>query len=57
LDYSGRQADFRVIDLDYQHYKDGEILKQFADGSGYFSGKELALIRGLKLPSLASYPR
>jgi hypothetical protein len=57
LDYSGRQADFRVIDLDYEDYKNGKILKQFADGSGYFNRKELALIRDLKLPTLASYPR
>jgi hypothetical protein len=57
LDYSGRQANFRVIDLDYQDYKDGKILKQFADGSGYFNRKELILIRDLKLPMLATYPR
>jgi hypothetical protein len=57
MDYSRRQADFRRIDLDYKDYLDGLMLKQFADGSGYFNRKELALIRDLKLPKLARYPR
>jgi hypothetical protein len=57
LDYSGRQADFRFIDLDYQEYKAGKILKQFSDSSGYFNRKELTLIKDLKLPTLASYPK
>jgi hypothetical protein len=57
MDYSRRQANFRRIDLDYKGYQDGLMLKQFADGSGYFDRKQLQIIKEQKLPMLAKYPR
>jgi len=56
-DYSGRQANYRTIDLDSRDYQDAAMLIQFEDGSGYFTEKQLELIRSLKLPMLSSYPR
>jgi tetratricopeptide (TPR) repeat protein len=56
-DYSGRQANYRTIDLDSREYKDATMLIQYEDGSGYFTEKQLELIRAQKLPRLASYPR
>ncbi len=56
-DFSGRQANFRSIDLHSRDYQDGTMLIQFADGSGYFNEKQLELIRSLKLPRLAHYPK
>jgi len=56
-DYSGRQANYRTIDLDSRDYRDAAMLIQFADGSGYFTDKQLELIRSLNLPMLSSYPR
>jgi len=56
-DYSGRQANYRTIDLDSRAYQDSAMLIQFEDGSGYFTDKQLELIRSLNLPMLASYPR
>ena len=56
-DYSGRQANYRTIDLDSRDYQDAAMLIQFADGSGYFTDKQLELIRSLNLPMLSSYPR
>jgi len=56
-DYSGRQANFRRIDLDARDYNEQEMLIQYGDGSGYFTKKELELIKSQKLPTLAKYPR
>ncbi len=56
-DYSGRQANYRTIDLDSRDYQDSTMLIQFEDGSGYFTAKQLDLIRSLKLPTLSTYPR
>ena len=56
-DYSGRQANYRTIDLDSRDYQDAAMLIQFEDGSGYFTDKQRELIRSLKLPMLSSYPR
>lgn len=56
-DYSGRQANFRTIDLDARDYHERTMLAQFADGSGFFNRKQLALIKSLGLPTLPSYPR
>ncbi len=56
-DFSGRQANFRVIDLDYQEYENGRMLKQFADGSGSFNEKQWELIKKLKLPTPSNYPK
>ena len=56
-DYSGRQSNYRTIDLDSRDYWDAAMLIQFADGSGYFTDKQLDLIHSLNLPMLSSYPR
>jgi len=56
-DYSGRQANYRTIDLDSRDYWDASMLIQFANGSGYFTDKQLDLIHSLNLPMLSSYPR
>jgi hypothetical protein len=56
-DFSGRQANFRTIDLDSRDYQQRTMLIQFADGSGFFTDQELELIRELKLPTLAAYPK
>jgi Flp pilus assembly protein TadD len=56
-DYSGRQANYRGIDLDSRDYHERKMLIQFADGSGFFNDKQLELIKGLKLPTLRNYPK
>jgi Flp pilus assembly protein TadD len=56
-DYSGRQANFRTIDLDSRAYTDQTMLIQFADGSGGFNMKQLELIKSQNLPLLREYPR
>jgi tetratricopeptide (TPR) repeat protein len=56
-DYSGRQANYRTIDLGSRDYQGAAMLIQFEDGSGYFTDKQLELIRSLNLPMLPSYPR
>ena len=56
-DYSGRQANFRTIDLDSEAYTSQTMLIQFADGSGGFNKKQLELINSQKLPLLRKYPR
>jgi len=55
-DFSGRQANFRRIDLDSDTYKNRMMLIQYTDGSGFFNETQLDLIRNLKLPTLPSYP-
>ena len=54
-DFSGRQANFRVIDLDAVDYSSGKMLMQFQDDAGFFNEKHLEIIRDLKLPMLPSY--
>lgn len=56
-DFSGQQANLRTIGVDSRDYRDGTMLIQFADGSGFFTKKQLELIKNLKLPTLPSYPR
>jgi len=56
-DYSGRQANFRTIDLDARDYRERTMLAQFTDGAGFFNAKQLDLIKSQKLPTLASYPK
>ena len=56
-DYSGRQANYRGIDLDSRDYQERKMLIQFADGSGFFNDKQLELIKSLKLPTLRNYPK
>jgi hypothetical protein len=55
-DYSGRQANYRIIDVDARDYREGRMLSQFRDGAGFFNKKQLELIKSLKLPTLPSYP-
>jgi tetratricopeptide (TPR) repeat protein len=56
-DFSGRQANYRVIDLDAADYTSGSMLMQFEDDTGYFNEKHLEIIRNRKLPMLPSYPQ
>jgi len=56
-DFSGRQANFRTIDLDAGDYRARTMLIQFSDGSGYFNDQQMELIQRLKLPTLRNYPR
>jgi tetratricopeptide (TPR) repeat protein len=49
-DFSGRQANFRKIDLDSRAYIDQTMLIQFADGSGTFNRNQLELIKSQNLP-------
>lgn len=51
-DFSGRQANFRFIDLDSHDYVSGSMLFQFQDGAGVFNEKQLELIKNLHLPLL-----
>jgi tetratricopeptide (TPR) repeat protein len=56
LDYSGRQANFRMFDLDAQDVLELKMLLQYANGMGRFNQKQLELIDSLKLPKLQTYP-
>jgi len=49
-DYSGRQANYRSIDLHSEAYIRQAMLIQFADGTGAFNNKQLELIKSQKLP-------
>ena len=57
LDDSGKQANFRVIDLDASDFRELKMLFQYIDGTGYFNEHQLELIRSQNLPMLKSYPR
>jgi hypothetical protein len=50
FDYSRRQANYRDIDLDADHYRSNLMLIQFQDGSGWFNADQQRLIHQLKLP-------
>ncbi|MGH9433436.1 MAG: DUF1326 domain-containing protein [Terriglobia bacterium] len=50
FDYSRRQANYRVIDLDHSQYVNHEMLIQFTDGKGWFSAGQLRLIQQQHLP-------
>lgn len=54
FNYSRRQANYRNVDLNVEQYRSKSMLIQFADGSGWFSPKQLELIRTqhLDLPQL-----
>jgi hypothetical protein len=56
-DYSHRQANLRFIDLDARDYREGKMLVQYHDYSGFFTPKQLELIKSLNLPMLPSCPR
>jgi tetratricopeptide (TPR) repeat protein len=55
-DFSGRQANFRKVDLDSDDYRRLKMLITYQDGSGYFNKKQLELINSMGLPTLHSYP-
>jgi len=50
FDYSRRQANYRVVDLTVEQYLTKSMLMQFADGKGWFSPGQLALIEAQNLP-------
>ncbi len=56
FDYSRRQANYRVVDLDAADYRKQSMLVQFQDRSGSFSAAQLRLIseQHLTLPDLKS---
>ncbi|MGH7869899.1 MAG: DUF1326 domain-containing protein [Candidatus Dormibacteraceae bacterium] len=51
FDYSRRQANYRVIDLDGSQYVSHTMLIQFTDGKGWFSADQLRLIQEQHLPT------
>jgi hypothetical protein len=59
FDYGRRQANYRDVDLDAQQYRSKHMLIQFQDGTGWFNGDQMRLIRelGLPLPDLAANRR
>lgn len=59
FDYSHRQANFRVIDVDVTQYQSKSMLIQFADGAGWFNKAQLRLIQEqhLLLPDLNAISR
>lgn len=54
-DFSGRQANYRSIDVSSSHYRQGQMLIQWGDKSGSFNDRQLELIRRQNLPLLPSY--
>jgi tetratricopeptide (TPR) repeat protein len=56
-DFSRRQANFRLIDLDAQDYASGNMLFEFQDGIGVFNEKQMELIKNLRLPLLSGSTR
>lgn len=50
FDYSRRQANYRVIDLDQSQYQNHQMLIQFTDGKGWFSPDQMRLIQEQHLP-------
>ncbi len=54
FDYSRRQANYRLIDLSSRDYETESMLVQFIDGKGWFSPRQMQLIRAqnLQLPEL-----
>jgi hypothetical protein len=50
FDYSRRQANYRVVDLDASQYRSRSMLIQYPEGQGWFNEKQLQLIKAQKLP-------
>jgi hypothetical protein len=50
-DYSGKQANYRVISISSDDYRRKQMLIQWADESGGFNAQQLRLIRELHLPA------
>jgi hypothetical protein len=59
FNYSRRQANYRVVDLDAAQYRSKSMLVQFNDGKGDFNEDQLRLIREqhLPMPDLAAIRR
>jgi hypothetical protein len=59
FDYSRRQANYRLIDLDAADYRDHRMIVQFLDGSGWFNAAMLQIIheQHLVLPDLEAIGR
>lgn len=55
FDYSHRQANYRMVDLNVAQYRNHSMLIQFADGAGGFNPKQMKLIeaQGLKVANIA----
>jgi Flp pilus assembly protein TadD len=51
-DYSGRQANFRSVDLDARDYLSQSMLSHFQDSSGDFNAEQKEIIKRLDLPAL-----
>jgi hypothetical protein len=49
FNYSRRQANYRTVDIDAQHYRSKSMLIQFSDGNGWFNEDQLRLIREQRL--------
>jgi hypothetical protein len=49
FDYSRRQANYRVVDLTDEQYRTKSMLIQYADGKGWFSPGQMALIKAQNL--------
>ena len=56
FDYSRRQANYRVVDLTDEQYRTKSMLIQYADGKGWFSPGQMALIKAqnLQVPELVA---
>lgn len=54
FDYSRHQANYRVVDLTDEQYRTKSMLIQYADGKGWFSPGQMALIKAqnLQIPEL-----
>lgn len=50
FDYSHRQANYRVVDLGDQQYREKQMLIQFANGQGWFTPAQMKLIKLQHLP-------
>jgi len=44
FDYSHRQANYRRIEISDQQYKTNSMLIQFADGTGWFTSRQMEII-------------
>jgi hypothetical protein len=49
FDYSRRQANYREVDLTVQQYRSNSMLIEFANGKGWFTPRQIKLIRSQNL--------
>jgi Protein of unknown function (DUF1326) len=50
FDYSHRQANYRIVDLSIDQYRSKSMLIQFGDGKGWFSARQMEIIKAQHLP-------